>query len=79
MTKPSEYYLKRTLATAKEIEFEVPEDVRAKNVRIERLFPLVISYVGDSAYKIVSKNENLSPEDKYKLIFALKFFTSYIR
>ena len=79
MTKPSEYYLKRTRAAAKEIEFEVPEDVRAKkDIRIEDLFPLVISYVGDSAYKIVSNNEILSSEDKLKLIFASKFLTSYI-
>lgn len=79
MTSKSEYYLKRTRAAAKEIELGVPETARAKNdVHIEDLFPLVVSYVGDLAYKIVKTNEIISQDDKSKLVFASKFLTSYV-
>ena len=77
MTSKSEYYLKRTRAAAKEIELDVPIQDRAKkDIRIEHLFPLVISYVGDLAYKIVTINYKLTAEDRSKLVFASKFFTS---
>lgn len=79
MISKSEYYLKRTRAAAKEIELGVPETARAKkDIHVENLFPLVVSYVGDLAYKIVTTNEYLSQEDNSKLVFASKFFTSYI-
>lgn len=79
MTSKSEYYLKRTRAAAKEIELGVPEGARAKkDIHVEDLFPLVVSYVGDFAYKIVRTNESLSHDDNSKLVFASKFLTSYI-
>lgn len=79
MASKSEYYLKRTRAAAKEIELEIPEQNRAKkDIRIEHLFPLVVSYVGDLSYKIVITDVALTVEEKSKLVFASKFFTSYV-
>ena len=50
----SKYYLKRTRAFSKEIEFNVPEDLQSKkDVNIEELFPLAIACIADLSADIV--------------------------
>lgn len=80
--KTSEYYLKRTRAFAKEIEFNIPESLRAiKDVDIDDLFPLVIACIADLSAEIVRGNmtdEQIKDHAK-ELYFASKFFDSYLQ
>lgn len=80
--KTSEYYLKRARAFAKEIEFNIPENLRAiKDVDIEDLFPLVIACIADLSVAIVrgqTNDEQLKAHAK-ELYFASKFYDSYLQ
>lgn len=50
LEKKSQYYLKRARATAKEIEFKVPDELKAtKDVDIDELFPVAIACIADLA------------------------------
>lgn len=78
----STYYLKRTRAFAKEIEFGIPENLRApKDIDIDDLFPLVIACIADLSADIVRGNtlEEQIKEHTSELYFASKFFDSYLR
>ena len=72
------YYLKRTQAAAKEEEFSVPYDLRAKkNVVVEKLFPLTISMLANISRKII-KGEAIDEEKRKKQLEVIaKFFVSY--
>ena len=79
--KTSKYYLKRTRAFAKEIEFDIPENLRAvKDVDVDDLFPLVIACIADLSAEIVrgKSNENQIQAHANELRFAAKFFDSYL-
>ena len=77
----STYYLKRTRAFAKEIEFGIPENLRApKDIDIDDLFPLVIACIADLSADIVRGNaydEQIKAHTS-ELFFASKFFDSYL-
>ena len=78
----STYYLKRTRAFAKEIEFGIPENLRApKDIDIDDLFPLVIACIADLSADIVRGNalEEQIKEHTSELYFASKFFDSYLK
>ena len=72
------YYLKRAQAAAKEEEFGVSYDLRAKkNVVVEKLFPLTISMLANLSRKII-KGEAIEEENrKRQLEVIAKFFVSY--
>ena len=72
------YYLKRTQATAKEEEFCVPVDLRAKrDIETEKLFPLTISMLGDISGKIIRSEEIKIERMRKQLELSAKFFSSY--
>ena len=79
--KNAQYYLKRTRAFAKEIEFDIPEHLRTKKeVDINELFPVVIGCIADLSADIV-RDENIDKQvdiHKKELYFASKFYDSYI-
>lgn len=80
--KNSQYFLKRTRALAKEIEFDIPEELRAKrDVDICELFPVAIACIADLSASIVRGNE--ADEEikahKKELYFASKFYDSYLQ
>lgn len=79
--KNAQYYLKRTRAFAKEIEFDIPEHLRTKKeVDINELFPVVIGCIADLSADIV-RGENVDKQvdiHKKELYFASKFYDSYI-
>ena len=75
------YYLKRTRASAKEIEFNVPIELRAKkDVNIDELFPLAIACIADLAAGIVRGEIKVEQVNSYskELYFASKFYDSYL-
>ena len=77
----STYYLKRTRAFAKEIEFNIPENLRApKDIDIDDLFPLVIACIADLSAEIVRGNTNEEQIRTHvnELYFASKFFDAYL-
>lgn len=77
----AKYYLKRVRAAAKEIEFDVPLNFRAKkDIEIEELFPLAIASIADLSAGIVRgdiKVEQIKDFSK-ELQFASKFYDSYL-
>ncbi len=79
--KNAQYYLKRTRAFAKEIEFDIPEHLRTKKeVDINELFPVVIGCIADLSADIV-RGKNVDKQvdiHKKELYFASKFYDSYI-
>lgn len=72
------YYLKRTQAIAKEEEYDVPTELRAKkDIIVEKLFPLTISLMGNISRKIIN-NELLEEDRKMKQLEVIsKYFTAY--
>jgi len=79
--KNAQYFLKRTRAFAKEIEFDIPEDLRApKDVNIDELFPVAIACIADLSADIVrgkESDEQIKAHRK-ELYFASKFYDSYL-
>ena len=79
--KNAQYYLKRTRAFAKEIEFDIPEELRApKDVNIDELFPIAIACIADLSADIVrgkNSDEQIKTHKK-NLYFASKFYDSYM-
>jgi POLQ-like helicase len=76
----TEYYIKRTRAAAKEVELDVSSDLRAvKNVEVEKLFPKIISWIGDAAAKIVSTHsENkITEAERSNLRATARYLISY--
>lgn len=79
--KQAEYFLKRTRAFAKEIEFDIPVELRAiKDVNIEELFPVAIACIADLSADIVRGKESDEQVKVHKkeLYFASKFYDSYL-
>ena len=80
--KEAQYYLKRTRAYAKEIEFDIPEELRSrKDDGVDELFPVAIACIADLAADIVRGKEN---DDQIRahgkeLYFASKFYDSYLQ
>ena len=72
------YYLQRTEAIAKEEEYDVPDELRAKkDIIVEKLFPLTISLIGNISRKIIN-NELLEEDKKMKQLEVIsKYFTAY--
>ena len=57
--KNAQYFLKRTRAFAKEIEFDIPVELRAiKDVNIDELFPVAIACIADLSADIVRGKES---------------------
>ena len=79
--KNAQYYLKRTRAFAKEVEFDIPEELRAnKEINVNELFPLTIACIADLSADIVrgkESNEQIKIH-KNELYFASKFYDSYL-
>ncbi len=80
--KNAQYFLKRTRAFAKEVEFNIPEDLRAiKDINIDELFPVSIACIADLSADIVrgkESNEQIKVHKK-ELYFASKFYDSYLQ
>ena len=79
--KNAKYFLKRTRAYAKEIEFNIPDELRSpKDVDIEELFPVAIACIADLSAEIVRGKESDEQIRKHKqeLYFASKFYDSYL-
>lgn len=77
----SKYYLKRTRAFSKEIEFNVPEDLQSKkDVNIEELFPLAIACIADLSADIVRGKIKVEQVKDYseELYFSSKFYDAYL-
>lgn len=80
--KNAQYFLKRTRAFAKEIEFDIPEELRAiKDVNIDELFPVAIACVADLSADIVrgKESDEQMKVHKKELYFASKFYDSYFQ
>ncbi len=79
--KNAQYYLKRTRAFAKEVEFDIPENLRAsKDININELFPLTIACIADLSADIVrgkESNEQIKTHKK-ELYFSSKFYDAYL-
>ncbi|MCM1524895.1 MAG: DEAD/DEAH box helicase, partial [Ruminococcus sp.] len=76
----SQYYLKRARASAKEIEFNVPDDLKSKkDVNIDELFPLAIACIADLSSSIIRQEIPIKQVRKYskELYFASKFYDAY--
>ena len=79
--KNAKYLLKRTRAYAKEIEFNIPNELRSpKNVPIDELFPVAIACIADLSADIVRGEETDEQIrlHKQELYFASKFYDSYL-
>lgn len=79
--KNAKYYLKRTRAYAKEIEFDIPSELRTrKDVPIEELFPVAIACIADLSAEIVrgKQSDEQIKVHKQELYFASKFYDSYL-
>lgn len=79
--KNAQYYLKRTRAFAKEIEFDIPEELRAqKDINIDELFPVAIACIADLSADIVrgKESDEQIKTRKKELYFASKFYDSYL-
>lgn len=80
--KNAQYFLKRTRAFAKEIEFNIPEELRTpKDVNIDELFPVAIACIADLSACIVrgeGSDEQIKAHKK-ELYFASKFYDSYLQ
>lgn len=77
----SKYYLKRTRAFSKEIEFNVPEDLQSKkDVNIEELFPVAIACIADLSADIVRDKIKVEQVKDYseELYFPSKFYDAYL-
>lgn len=80
--KNAQYFLKRTRAFAKEIEFDIPKELRAvKDVNIDELFPVAIACIADLSADIVRGKESVEQIKIHKneLYFASKFYDSYLQ
>lgn len=80
--KNAQYFLKRTRAFAKEIEFDIPVELRAiKDVNIDELFPVAIACIADLSADIVrgKESEEQIKVHKKELYFASKFYDSYLQ
>lgn len=80
--KNAQYFLKRTRAFAKEIEFNIPKELRAvKDVNIDELFPVAIACVADLSADIVrgKESDGQIKIHKNELYFASKFYDSYLQ
>ena len=80
--KNAQYFLKRTRAFAKEIEFDIPEGLRAiKDVNIDELFPVAIACIADLSADIVrgKESDEQIKVHKNELYFASKFYDSYLQ
>ncbi len=76
----SQYYLKRTRAAAKEIEFNVPDELKAiKDVDIDELFPVSIACIADLSSGIIRQQISAKQIKDYskELYFASKFYDAY--
>lgn len=76
----SQYYLKRARATAKEIEFKVPDELKAKkDVDIDELFPVAIACIADLSSSIIRREIPMDQIKQYsnELYFASKFYDAY--
>lgn len=76
----SQYYLKRARASAKEIEFNVPNELKAiKDVNIDDLFPLAIACIADLSSGIIRQEIPIKQVREYskELYFASKFYDAY--
>lgn len=81
LEKKSQYYLKRARATAKEIEFRVPDELKAKkDVDIDELFPVAIACIADLSSGIIRQEIPVTQIKQYssELYFASKFYDAYI-
>ena len=81
LEKKSQYYLKRARATAKEIEFRVPDGLKAKkDVDIDELFPVAIACIADLSSGIIRQEIPVNQIKQYssELYFASKFYDAYI-
>lgn len=79
--KNAQYLLKRTRAFAKEIEFDIPEELRAVNdVNINELFPVTIACIADLSADIVRGKESGEQVKAHRkeLYFASKFYDAYL-
>ena len=79
--KNAQYYLKRTRAFAKEIEFDIPNELRAsQDVNIDELFPVAIACIADLSADIVRRRDGDEQIKLHKkdLYFASKFYDSYL-
>ena len=79
--KNAQYYLKRTRAFAKEVEFDIPDELRAKkDINVNELFPLTIACIVDLSADIVRGKESNEAIKIHKneLYFAAKFYDSYL-
>ena len=79
--KNAKYFLKRTRAYAKEIEFNIPDELRSpKDVPIEELFPVAIACIADLSADIVrgKQSDEQIKTHKQELYFASKFYDSYL-
>ena len=77
----SNYYLKRARAFAKEMEFNIPDELRSKkDIDIDELFPLAIACISDLSADIVRGKINPCDVQKHskELYFASKFYDSYL-
>ena len=80
LEKKSQYYLKRARATAKEIEFRVPDGLKAKkDVDIDELFPVAIACIADLSSGIIRQEIPVNQIKQYssELYFASKFYDAY--
>lgn len=80
--KNAQYFLKRARAFAKEIEFDIPEGLRAiKDVNIDELFPVAIACIADLSADIVrgKESDEQIKVHKNELYFASKFYDSYLQ
>lgn len=80
--KNAQYFLKRTRAFAKEMEFDIPEELRAlKDINIDELFPVAIACVADLSADIVrgKESDEQIKAHKKELYFASKFYDSYLQ
>lgn len=79
--KNAKYFLKRTRAYAKEIEFNIPDELRTpRDVPIEELFPVAIACIADLSADIVrgKQSDEQIKAHKQELYFASKFYDSYL-
>ena len=77
--KRAQYYLKRARASAKEKEFDVPDELQArKDVNVDELFPLTIACISDLSVKIAKENISVEEAKNYydELYFSSKFYDS---
>ncbi|MDE6593539.1 MAG: DEAD/DEAH box helicase [Oscillospiraceae bacterium] len=72
--------MKRARASAKEIEFNVPDDLKSKkDVNIDELFPLAIACIADLSSGIIRQEIPIKQVREYskELYFASKFYDAY--